>query len=314
MVTATNPNENSITPTNFTTYATTINPYPNGILNHQQHTSSPTPQQGQAVGTVTTAATTMNHIPVGNGPIMSPYHHHYQYMQQQHHQHQHQHSHHHHTAAQQQQQLPMQQQQQQQQVPVQQYYGQQMSPETARYQMTEYSNAPNNGGWPTINPSSQSTHPTLLQHHHSYAYTANQSVGHNPYGGLATSTTTTTANPYQPVTNLYDQQQQAIGGNGHHRNHTKIVYSATQQSAPPMLEPPAVTAATTKSKSVPNIIRELNAELSKNDCKRIRNNSQSERLIDGNANDNNNIIIQSGKWTHSQGIESELNPRFFSFL
>lgn len=160
---------------------------------------------------------------------------------------------------------------------------QQMSPETSMYQMTEYSNA-TNGGWPQPHPASLH-HAT--RHHilHPHAYHANQLMAHGQFVTVANATATT-ANAFQQPPVGYEQQRLPSGA-----LHSNIVYSATQQSAPPL---ELSTPATCKSKSVPDIMRELKTEMQNAEGKRARNNSQSERevaaasaagpAVDGNAN------------------------------
>lgn len=227
--------------------------------------SSPIPQTLSAV--TTTSTVNSSHHPANGPSTISPYQQQYSYAVSQPAVHQP------HPQQQQQQQLPPNHHQHQVPVTTAPYYAyatrdQQMSPDTARYQMTEYSNATPNGGWSTVNPSVQQSHPV-----YPYAYAGSPHTVHGPYGPTAAAAATTTAG-YQP-TMVYDQQHMAAAS-----PHTKIVYSATQQSAPP--------PTASKSKSVPDIIRELKAEHRDAEGKRVRNHSQSEKGpstgIDGNAN------------------------------
>lgn len=133
---------------------------------------------------------------------------------------------------------------------------QQLSPESTMYQMTEYSNVTNvNGGWTAAGSAMHQNHITPSYHipQAQYASALNMPL-----------------NSFQPATTIYNQQMLAADVQA------KVVYSATQQSAPPPL----------RSKSVPDIVKELNAEVEVSEDKRVRNKSQSrvKRNVDGNAN------------------------------
>lgn len=134
------------------------------------------------------------------------------------------------------------------------------------YQMTEYSNAATSKMDSSWSPGSVSHGHNHIHHQH-LNHQFHPSQGHGRY--------VQSANAFQPAAAtdaLYDHHV-ASG------LQSKRVYSATQQSAPS-------AANWSKSKSVPDILKELNDELQTSEGRRVRNNSQSnaEPAIDGNAN------------------------------
>lgn len=137
---------------------------------------------------------------------------------------------------------------------------QQLSPESTMYQMTEYSNVTNvNGGWTGAGS-------TMHQNHITPTYHIPQ-----PQYAAAALNMPLNSSFHPPATTIYNQQMPTADVQ------SKVVYSATQQSAPP---PPL------RSKSVPDLLKELNAEVEVSEDKRVRNTSQSrvKRNVDGNAN------------------------------
>lgn len=152
------------------------------------------------------------------------------------------------------------------------YYGyplrEQLSPDTTMYQMTEYSNAAASKMDSSWSPGSVSHAHNHIHHHMNHQFHQSQGQGH--YVQSANVAT----NAFQPATAtdaLYDHHV-ASG------LQSKLVYSATQQSAP--------SVNSLKSKSVPDILKQLNDELQTSEGRRVRNNSQSNAgpAIDGNAN------------------------------
>lgn len=107
-------------------------------------------------------------------------------------------------------------------------------------------------------------------------------------------------NSFQPATTIYNQQMLAADVQA------KIVYSATQQSAPPPL----------RSKSVPDILKELNAEVEVSEDKRVRNKSQSrvKGNVDGNANSKGEILLLNKIVGWNWVLRYELVLELFRFL
>lgn len=156
---------------------------------------------------------------------------------------------------------------------------QQMSPDTTTMQMTD------SNGWTVgAHPNSDGAEFGNRQvvgnvnggWHNAYGQLP-QGHQHQPYQQLTMNAIGVPNTQFQTTT-IYDHHIPAGG------LQTKIIYSATQQSAPP-----------SKSKSVPDIMKELNDELQCSEGKRVRNNSQSGEkgagsggaktgTVDGNAN------------------------------